>query len=126
MTDKILVIDDDPIIRKLTQRLLKIAEFSDESQVFTNGFDALVYLKQEHHSDVRFVIFLDINMPKMNGWEFLEQLEKENFDYNMSIFLITSSVDQNDHFRAKVNTAVRDIITKPFTLKKLKSLKSII
>ncbi|MDO7173269.1 response regulator [Mariniflexile sp. AS56] len=126
MKDKILIVDDDPVIRKLTARMLKITGFSVEPLVFKDGSEAFEFLKLEAPSEIRYIIFLDINMPKMNGWEFLQHIEKENFKFDKIIYLITSSVDQEDHDRALSNKQVSSIITKPFTLVKMASLKAVL
>ena len=68
------IIDDDPIFVYSTKRIMKEVDFSDEIMVFNNGQDAIDGLSDMVENNLKLppVIFLDLNMPIMNGWEFLD------------------------------------------------------
>ncbi len=62
------------------------------------------------------VLLLDINMPAMSGWDFLERFESTESDIkkHLTIYLLSSSIDQHDKERAEANKHVKDFLTKPF------------
>ncbi len=81
MLDSILFIDDDPITLMLCKMVIKKTSFSNEIATSKNGEEALQYfnlLKQlDHNNEFKKqpqLIFLDLNMPVMNGWEFLDEI----------------------------------------------------
>ena len=63
------------------------------------------------------VIFLDINMPVMNGWQFLEQMQILNL--NPTVYILTSSIDQSDISKARTFKNVKAFLTKPLTYDKM-------
>ena len=126
MDCKILIIDDDKIIRKVTSHMVKFCKpFSSDPLLFENGMEAFNYLAMEENKHIKYILFLDINMPILNGWAFLEKLEKEKLMHKKVIYLMTSSVDKEDHRKAINNKYIKNIITKPITIKKIASLLTI-
>ncbi|HBY68080.1 MAG TPA: response regulator [Flavobacteriaceae bacterium] len=122
METKVLIVDDDKIICKITKRMFQISGLSKAPIIFNSGKQALEFLKQENNKQQNTVVFLDINMPQIDGWEFIDLLEKENILEYTTIYLITSSIFPEDHIRAKKNKYVSDILVKPITLTKTKQL----
>jgi len=122
METKVLIVDDDKIICKITKRMFQISGLSIDPIVFNSGKKAFEYLKANKNTKKSNVVFLDINMPFMDGWDFIDILEKENILAHTTIYLITSSIFPEDHTRAKKNKNVTDILTKPITLAKTKEL----
>lgn len=113
------IIDDDPIFIYGTKRLMKETDFCDSITVFNNGEDALVGLKEIHQisNELPEVIFLDLNMPIMNGWEFLDEFVKlpnESLTTTV-IYLISSSVDARDIDKVKEYELISNYILKPIT-----------
>lgn len=113
------IIDDDPIFIYGTKRMMKEIDFCDYITVFNNGEDALAGLLEAHqitHQLPR-VIFLDINMPIMNGWEFLDALIKlPNIPLNKTVvYVISSSVDPRDIDKVKEYALISNYILKPIT-----------
>lgn len=118
------IIDDDPIFVLGTKRLMELSEFSGETLVFSNGELALnaiteMIAKKESLPEI---IFLDINMPVMDGWDFLEEFETLSGTENVTIYVLSSSVDPADAERARSYPHVKDYITKPLNREKLKEL----
>ncbi|WP_162055815.1 response regulator [Pontibacter pamirensis] len=118
---KILLVDDDPTVAFLTQRLLKQAAAEADVQLAKNGREALdilreVYLRKQCHV----LILLDINMPVMDGFEFLEEFqESANLSTAaISIVLLSSSAHHLDMAKAR-NYPTIGYIQKPLTLDKL-------
>ncbi len=125
---RFLLVDDDPLNNSLTKMILKKSFDAVHINIFTDPEDGLEFMKSEpiHNppeADGKTTLFLDINMPTLSGWEYLEAFElfdasiKEQYD----IYILSSSVDPKDIKRAKKNPLVIDFIEKP--LKKATLLK---
>ena len=65
------IIDDDPISSFLTETLLQMEDFSEQIVTFSSAEASLNFLNEDIEANVPEVIFLDLNMPSMNGWQFL-------------------------------------------------------
>ncbi len=120
------IIDDDPIFIYGTKRLMTEIEFCETILVFENGQDAIDGLQNIMASSDKLpsVIFLDLNMPIMNGWEFLEHFEKITNDNRKktAIYIISSSVDPRDLERIKNYQVVNSYILKPISKDDLNSV----
>ncbi|MDR6967941.1 CheY-like chemotaxis protein [Flavobacterium arsenatis] len=114
---KVFVVDDDKIYHFILKNLLSKNEISICPCFCENGLDALEILKEKiSTNNIPDVIMLDINMPIMDGWQFLEEYKKLKADFNlqMPIYLITSSNDVLDVNRAKVyENEISDYFLKP-------------
>lgn len=113
------IIDDDPIFIYGTRRIMKEVNFCEDLLVYSNGQEALDGLTKIINlgQNVPQVIFLDLNMPIMNGWEFLDEfikLPSNNFE-KITIYIISSSVDPRDLERVKNYNVVSNYILKPIT-----------
>jgi len=126
MMKQILIIEDDPIFTFLLQTAIKSAELEGEIYKFSNGLLAQEYLKKEYKSTKEYIIFLDLNMPVMNGWIFLDELKNIADPQNSLVFILTSSKDKNDSENLKKNPFVTDFISKPINESIIRSLKEII
>lgn len=120
------IIDDDPIFVYGTKRIMKEVGFSEEIEVFENGLDAIEELTQKSIVEKKLprLIFLDLNMPIMNGWEFLDDFVKipEFVRRDVVIYIVSSSIDPRDIERVKTYDIVTDYILKPVTPKDLKNM----
>jgi CheY-like chemotaxis protein len=118
---KILLVDDDQLNNLINTRI--ITKFSDYTvDSFTSGKAGLMYLHDCEPELFPEIIFLDINMPVMDGWDFLEEFQKfpETLTQNCSIIMLTSSIDINDIEKSKRFKSVRDFMSKPLTLESLR------
>ena len=116
---KCCIIDDDPIFVYGTKRIMKEINFCEEIIVYNNGQEALDGLSKISSLGKKIpeVIFLDLNMPIMNGWEFLDEITKlpsNNFEKTY-IYIISSSVDTRDLERVQTYKVVNNYILKPIT-----------
>jgi CheY-like chemotaxis protein len=104
-------IDDDDIAHYLLKSLLKLQRPDLSLSSFLSPYEALDLINENQFEPS--VVFLDINMPKMNGWEFLKELEKRN--YNAPIYILSSSEDAKDIGRVKEFKNVQGYFTKPLS-----------
>jgi len=123
MKRHILIIDDDPISIVILKKNLELVEVTKKITTFNNGKDALNYLKKEYQEDERYTIFLDINMPEMNGWEFLKKTETFLIPKNTTIYLLTSSINKLDKEKATLFPIIKQYLSKPISKEILKEIK---
>lgn len=125
---EVLIVDDDAIITMIHKRLVVKSGLHANPQVFLNGKAALEYLKSENGSAAgkSFIVLLDINMPIMNGWQFMDSLQKEPVLAPVHVVMVTSSVDKSDREKASSYGLVRDYFEKPVDVEKLKNLVSLL
>lgn len=123
--DLTCIIDDDPIYIYGAKRVLEIADFSKSFMIFNNGKEALEALQPlfTHGKNIPDIILLDINMPVMDGWQFLDELMKINSAKKIKIFIVSSSIDTRDIEKAKRYEIVEDYILKPITIEKINKLQ---
>jgi CheY-like chemotaxis protein len=120
------LIDDDDIFVFLTKKAINKTNLVEEIKVFSNGLDALVFLKENKHQEDTLpeIILLDLSMPIMDGWQFLD--EYSTFHSKMvkkiTIYICSSSISPRDILRAKTINSVSDYIIKPITKVKLKNI----
>jgi len=133
MLDKILCVDDDPITLMLCKKVIERISFAVEIVTAQNGEEALDYFKKmkteiNNGNQIEFpkLTLLDLNMPVMNGWEFLEEYVKNGFQdvFNSTQFIILSStIDPQDVNKSKTYPMVIDFLSKPITKQMLENLK---
>jgi len=125
---KVCIIDDDPIFVYGGKILLNRTQFCDEVVVFTNGLDAFDYIStlSLDSDSLPDVILLDINMPVMNGWEFLEVYSALQCATKIPIFIVSSSVDPSDIDKASTFKSVYSFISKPLGREDLASIRNLL
>ncbi|HEY1008408.1 MAG TPA: response regulator [Sphingobacteriaceae bacterium] len=116
---KVFIIDDDSIHQRIAQIMIEKHRLFDEYRSYTEAEQALNYLRT-HHADsaaLPDVILLDLNMPVVDGWDFLEVFETfyRNLKKQIRIFIVTSSVDEKDKLRAQEYSTVKGFISKPLS-----------
>ncbi|TPN87643.1 response regulator [Aquimarina algicola] len=118
----ICIIDDDNIYINLVKKIIEFKKLSRPILVFKNGKEALDFFvdskENSKNEKVPQVILLDLNMPVMDGWEFLDEFSKiKNNSYkNINLYVVSSSIDTRDINRAKAIDIVSDYLTKPINL----------
>ncbi|MAU15302.1 MAG: response regulator [Muricauda sp.] len=95
----IFIVDDDPISVFGIKKMLKSVAICNDIQIFQNGHEAYEAMKdrQAKGKVIPEVIFLDINMPIMDGWDFLDKFISMDIKRHIVINLITSSIDPLDY-----------------------------
>ena len=121
-----MLVDDNPDDNFFHERVIKKTDAADVVVAMQTGRDALEYLKSKKeegdlHPDL---IFLDINMPGMNGWEFLEEYDKldEKFKSRAIVIMLTTSENPDDKMKAKAMNIASDFRTKPLTQQMLEEI----
>lgn len=112
---KIFLVDDDHIYQFTAKKTLESMGVGEQVSMFMDGESALNFI-QAHLSDqsaLPDVIFLDINMPVMDGWQFVEEFRKLNLDKKIALYMVSSSVDETDMKRSKEYNVINDYIIKP-------------
>ncbi|MCC5933960.1 MAG: response regulator [Candidatus Cyclonatronum sp.] len=94
-----LLVDDDRIVLMLHEASLIRNKLCASPKSFTNGPDALQYIRANYDSGKDFIVLLDIYMPEMDGWEFIEILRDENKIERTHVIIVTSSVDIPDRLK---------------------------
>ena len=122
---EVLLVEDDPITIMVCDRIIKMTSFAEKVTSCENGKVAIDFLASPAlNGNVPSIIFLDINMPVMNGWDFLEELEevKLTFKNLPKIYLLSSTVDPEDYKKAKRFSLVEDFISKPLSKEALEKI----
>lgn len=118
------IVDDDSIYVFGLKKLIEIHDFCDNILVFKNGHDAIKYLKPVITSSESLpdVILLDINMPVMDGWDFLDEFIKLKplMAKEVTIYMVSSSIHSKDIEKANSYSEVSGYVIKPVTLEDIK------
>ena len=123
--DTVCIIDDDPICVYGTKILLNHNNFvSANILVYEDGYEALNNLTSLLKSGERLpdIILLDLNMPVMNGWQFLDKFLNLTFSNKPQVFIVSSHFDQSEIKKGRSYELVRDFISKPLIAKNLNDI----
>ena len=129
MLDLILCVDDDPITLMLCKKVITKASFSNAIITAKNGKEALEYFNSilnKEEDKLPQLIFLDLNMPVMDGWEFLDNFSTDKYSkVNATKIVVPSStIDPEDLQKSKNYPMVIDFLSKPITTNMLNYLES--
>lgn len=118
-----MIVDDDAMIILIHSKMITNSAFHPNPLFFFNGREALDHILNEKDESKAFLILLDINMPVMNGWEFLNILKEQPVAHEIQVAIVTSSIDMEDMEKAKQYRQVIQYIEKPLDREKLEELK---
>jgi CheY-like chemotaxis protein len=111
----VLIVDDNEGVRFFHGIIVSQSKLSPEPLSFGNGEEVLRYLNQNSNKTDDYLILLDINMPGMNGWDFMDALNDKCYRNQVHIVVVTSSVDITEHDKAKSYSMVIDVVEKPIS-----------
>jgi len=128
MLERILCIDDDPITLMLCKKVISKANFGKEIIVAQNGqeaLDLLIKIKNSKEDAFPELVFLDLNMPVMNGWDFLNEISKNSVEEfkNTKVIILSSTIDPADYEKSKEYKLITHFLSKPITVELLEKLK---
>lgn len=122
------IIDDDEVYVHLIKKIIKLKKLSDELLVFTNGQEAINYFKtfKEVTEDSCFpeIILLDLNMPVMDGWDFLENYNSMCLSKELKtmLYVVSSSIDPYEMEKARSLESVTDYLVKPVSIEDFEAI----
>ena len=120
-----LLVDDDKFFTLMAKTMVTKTGLHSSPKAFENGFVALEYLKNNYTPQEKYLIFLDINMPDMNGWEVLDVVAKttsEKLPDNVRIYVLSSSINTSDKVKAYSNPLISGFFEKPLLQEDLRNL----
>lgn len=123
---RFILVDDDAISNMLSEIIIE-DEFPKAAIIsFTNPLEGVHFFETEflNSSSNKTFLFLDINMPLMSGWDFLEALKEKEIEMknNIFIYMLSSSVNPDDLEKSKLNPAIVDFVEKPLNEDFLKKI----
>jgi CheY-like chemotaxis protein len=122
----IFLIDDDPICMFLTRKMISSASFHSDVTEFHDGQAAIRHLGAiaEKTHLLPDIIFLDLHMPILDGWGFLDEfsLLYPSLKKKITLFIVSSSISPNDIARSKCYLQVEDYLVKPLDPEQLKTI----
>ncbi|WP_282069405.1 response regulator [Olleya namhaensis] len=115
--DTTCLIDDDRIFIFAAKRILKATNFCNNFTIYNNGAEALTGLRDiiKSGNNIPDLILLDLNMPIMDGWQFLDEFVKIENSKKTTLYIVSSSIDPADSEKAKQYEQITDFIVKPIT-----------
>ncbi|HEX6225155.1 MAG TPA: response regulator [Chryseolinea sp.] len=123
-----VLIDDDPMNNLISKLTIEMTLGQTDVKAFVNPENALEYFQNEFAAlnDAPALLLLDIHMPSMSGWEFLEMFDRLSFEIKdrVKICILSSSIDDRDKERSYANKNVLDFLVKPLTDKDIVRITS--
>jgi CheY-like chemotaxis protein len=119
---KFLLVDDSLLDLFIHKKLIALSDLSESITTFNSAEEALQFLDEQGNALEESVMLLDLQMPGMNGFEFIDEFAKkpEHIRQRLRIFILSSTVDQGDIDQAKNSPHVEEMLPKPVDVAQLK------
>lgn len=121
---EVLIVDDDEMTVFLHEVYVKENAFHPAPKSFYNGKDAVDYFNTYFNVSNHYCILLDINMPILDGWEVMDEIMAKGMDKNVSVIILTSSINSADRVKAQKYDMVIDYVEKPLSTENIEKIKS--
>jgi two-component SAPR family response regulator len=125
-----IIIDDDIINNKLCRKIIEKVYPDAQITDFTNAKEGLDFIiaKYSQPGDDKVILLLDISMPIMNAWEFLDAFDTLSVDIKnrIKVHILSSSINKNDMMRAQTNSNVEYYLIKPLTRESIKLIVNVL
>lgn len=126
MSLKVVIVDDDPVIRILHKTLVQKSDLDQTPTLLENGREAWHFLKDEDNiKGQKLLLLLDLQMPEINGFELLDLMKNLPNQTNVFVIMLLSSVSRADEIKASKYTSVIGYIEKPLNLQTLEQVKTL-
>jgi response regulator RpfG family c-di-GMP phosphodiesterase len=125
---KYIIIDDDPFNNILCKMQIEITLGDVDIKIFEIPEEGLAFIQNDYIKSIEpIILFLDINMPTLSGWEFMEEYEKfgDEVKEQIRIFILSSSVDPRDKDKAEANKYIKGFISKPLDRETILAITSV-
>ena len=123
---KTCIIDDDDVYIYAIKRLMSLQKLTDDILVFKNGKEAVDYFvaHKDNSDSLPDIILIDVNMPILDGWGFIDEYIANGFDKvkEADLYMISSSIDPRDVKKAEAISVIKKYIFKPITLDELSAV----
>lgn len=110
-----VIIDDDQIMLFYLEKIVAQSKLQGTVHMSKNGEEGLDILDKIAHSTNKILVLLDINMPVLNGWGFLDNLKGKDYDKNTQVIIVTSSTTETDKLKSKDYKNVIGFLQKPIS-----------
>ncbi len=121
--DRIFLIDDEPIINSIQNLILRDYFPDNTIDKYYHADQALEKIISLNDSINHLLVFVDLNMPRMSGKEFLDKLEAENLNFKIDAFVITFSLDESDIEEVALHPLVKQVLRKPIKAETLDKIE---
>lgn len=123
MVLEVIIVDDDSVVTFLNEIIVKDSGFSPNPISFNDANDATEYMTGHNNGNTLYCVFLDINMPMISGWEFIEELDSLGLKESVAAIMVTSSLDEADRVKSENYDNVIGFLEKPISKAALESFK---
>ncbi|HCN84872.1 MAG TPA: response regulator [Sphingobacteriaceae bacterium] len=124
--ETVLLVDDSHIDSMISSKILKSSHYAERVLIIPSPQKAIDFIRESvlFQTDIPEVLFLDLRMPEMNGFDFLKELDIiEGFAYyGLEIYVLSSSLDPKDYHMIRQNKLISKFIGKPLTSEILESI----
>lgn len=124
MSLKVMIVDDDPIFVMINKLRVKTSSIAENPLTYNNGKTAFEALLNDQETEDTYLVFLDINMPIMDGWDLLNAIQNTPLADKVYVVMVTSSVDGSEKERAKEYPQVIGFYEKAIDMNTCREIKA--